>query len=81
MNGNRKKVCKLENALNAMLEEQPGSVEAESAGHFKSKNVKNFGGVAEKSKRKKNNVEDQKRKTERAENLLQLIFWGPNWWS
>lgn len=74
MNGN-KRVCKKEAAFKTLLPEKQNASAATTTGpahnmlHVDS-------GIATQSKRRSI---DDKRKTEKAENVLHLICWGPTW--
>ncbi|PON55865.1 hypothetical protein PanWU01x14_185430 [Parasponia andersonii] len=75
MNGNRK-VCKFEATLRSM-QEKKNSGASESAGHSSSNAMWGIARIFGVSIPKRINIDDKRRK-ERAENLVQLICWGPN---
>lgn len=79
MDGNRR-ACEFEKAFNSMLEKnkQNASSPPESAAsEAKDKSLRSLAGFYKRSG--KTNLNDDKREMEKAQNLINLICWGPNW--
>ena len=74
MNGNRK-VTEFEKAIKTMQEKRNYGT-SESAGHNSSNALGGIAGYFGVSIPKRINI-DEKRRKEKAENLVQLICWGP----
>ncbi|KAK9938277.1 hypothetical protein M0R45_015027 [Rubus argutus] len=82
MGGNHRQVCKFEVELKSMMQQNKMNVfagaQSSSAGNeVKASTLRMVGGTATQQPQR-TTLDEERRRREKAENLVHLICWGPN---
>lgn len=83
MGGNHRQVCKFEMELKSMMPQNKmnafAGAQSSSAGNeAKASTLRMVGGTLTQQPAQRTTLDEERRRREKAENLVHLICWGPN---